>query len=879
MRPTAARDEEGAIAWSLTGADGGDFEITTDGQVTFRQTPNFEAALDADGDNVYSFNVVATDTMSGSTRRNVSAAVTVTVADLEEDGTIAVDNADPGVGNTLRFTLTDPDGGIKTGTTTADGLEWTIEGRTGGSGAWTAITTVTNNTTFVTYLVDEDDTGEQLRASLTYEDRRGTGKTAESEPTKAVTADPIANAPPRFRNVGNFSIAEGEAGRNVGSPIQVSDRDNDSLTFGIGAGGDGAFFAITSSGQLRLVQTVDFETAHLLGAARVLYATVTLHDGKGVDGDNNATTDTTVDVETTLTIQITDVEEEGTVTLSAEEPETGVELTATLEDGDGSVSGESWQWARSADGRTNWVNIAAETANTYTPTENDEDLYLRAQVEYADNRGPGKGAEGVADAPVPSANRRPAFPETEDGQRTVQENTRARINIGGPVAAADREGDRLIYTLTGADADAAAFEIIEGTGQLRTLEVLDFENPADADPDNVYEVTVNVHDGRDGAGAASTAIDDTLDVTITVQNVEEPGTITLSTLTGIIQARVEVTATLGDPDSVGDVAWQWSQSPSRAGWANIAGATSSTHTPLDDHEGQFLRVTATYTDGHGPNKTARTVSSRRVAEPPPVNSAPVFPATEDGRREVLENAAGGATVGAPVAATDLNAGDSSVNDPLVYSLSGTDAASFAIDAGTGQLSLATAVTLDYETKRSYRVTVEVTDGRDSLGDDEDPGIIDARLNVTINVTDVNEAPEVSGDTAVTVDENLNRAIATYQGTDPERDTLAWSVNNEAFWISERGQLYFRTPPSFEESPTHNVTVTATDPGGLESNALAVAVTVTDLEEEGMVTVTPLRGWEDTLFSATLADGDGDLSSESWQWRGPPTNRAGPTSPV
>ena len=110
-----------------------------------------------------------------------------------------------------------------------------------------------------------------------------------------------------------------------------------------------------------------------------------------------------------------------------------------------------------------------------------------------------------------------------------------------------------------------------------------------------------------------------------------------------------------------------------------------------------------------------------------MNSAPVFPSTEDGRREVAENSAGGTAVGAPVEATDLNAGDSTVNDPLAYSLSGTDAASFTIDEGTGQIRLAQDATLDYEGKRTYRVTVEVTDGRDQNGDD-DMDAIDDRQN-------------------------------------------------------------------------------------------------------------------------------------------------------
>ena len=95
-------------------------------------------------------------------------------------------------------------------------------------------------------------------------------------------------------------------------------------------------------------------------------------------------------------------------------------------------------------------------------------------------------------------------------------------------------------------------------------------------------------------------------------------------------------------------------------------------------------------------------------------------------------------------ATDLNAGDSTVNDPLAYSLSGTDAASFTIEEGTGQIRLGgRCATLDYEGKRTYRVTVEVTDGRDQNGDD-DMDAIDDRQNVTITVTNVNEAPVISG---------------------------------------------------------------------------------------------------------------------------------------
>ena len=90
-----ARDEEGLVTWSLTGADRGDFSIDSDGVVTFNSSPNFEDAQDSGQDNVYDFSVVATDVMNGSIRRSASVDVTATVNDLEEDGAISVNNVNP----------------------------------------------------------------------------------------------------------------------------------------------------------------------------------------------------------------------------------------------------------------------------------------------------------------------------------------------------------------------------------------------------------------------------------------------------------------------------------------------------------------------------------------------------------------------------------------------------------------------------------------------------------------------------------------------------------------------------------------------------------------------------------------------------------------
>ena len=115
---------------------------------------------------------------------------------------------------------------------------------------------------------------------VTYTDRRGSGKTALSQETAEVTADPIVNAPPRFRGDSSWSVKEGPAGGAVGAPTFATDRDNDTLTYGIQPGQNAALFEIDpDTGQVRLAQALDFETT-----PGPLFFYLTLHDGKDADG-------------------------------------------------------------------------------------------------------------------------------------------------------------------------------------------------------------------------------------------------------------------------------------------------------------------------------------------------------------------------------------------------------------------------------------------------------------------------------------------------------------------------------------------------------------------------------------------------------------------
>ena len=200
----------------------------------------------------------------------------------------------------------------------------------------------------------------------------------------------------------------------------------------------------------------------------------------------------------------TGVDDDGVVTLSTTQPQVGVELTASLRDPDGGVTGEAWQWARSADGATNWADIATATLNAYTPVAADEDNYLRATVSYTDGDGPGKSKDAVTANPVAVVavieNTAPEFPASETGARSVSENAAAGADIGAPVAAEDTLGDTLTYTLGG--VDVASFDIVAATGQLQTKAALDSATKSS------YTVTVTATDTGD--------LNDTITVTITV---------------------------------------------------------------------------------------------------------------------------------------------------------------------------------------------------------------------------------------------------------------------------------------------------------------------------------------------------------------------------
>lgn len=152
--------------------------------------------------------------------------------------------------------------------------------------------------------------------------------------------------------------------------------------------------------------------------------------------------------------------------------------------------------------------------------------------------------------------------------------------------------------LSGPDAGDFTFS----DGELSFTSPPDYENPADADTDNTYEVTVRA---SDSGGTTSFA------VTVEVLQVNEDGTITFSRTQP--QLDNPLTATLDDPDGgVSITGWTWWSADSESGpWNNsskLSGETGDTVTPGTGTLGNYLRVRARYTDAAGTGNIALAVT-------------------------------------------------------------------------------------------------------------------------------------------------------------------------------------------------------------------------------------------------------------------------------
>ena len=634
-------------------------------------SPDFENAQDTGTDNTYTVTVQASDDRGSNVlAATASLAVTVEVTKVDEDGvvtwTVSPRNAD----NTDNLAVGDVNGGqpilqfqdgaiLVASATDGDvsgadkvvtsdaGWQWY---RSSSSSSCGNNALSGNGADSETYTVQDEDEGSYLCAKATYS-IGGTQYSAEKISDYKVGRNLAElNANPTFG--ADTSVArmvyEGGSGMMVGDPVTATDADSssshgDQLNYiltgtipQVGTPAVDAFRIDQKTGQITTNADLNYDgNSPSCGADHTCTVMVRATDSAGAATEPAA--DATIPDDMTVDITIKDVNEKPTFTAP-----TSTNLRTAIDTPEGETA------LTTTDDVAN-VNV------TYTAEDMDAGdtaiLVLegpdKGMFQLSPSDTPGESVLSFSSRPdyedptdVGNDNRYSVIVRATDGTlyadimiavNVTDENeapdlTRGGLFISGS-SSADYAEDRTdavgAYTATGPDAASAKWTrdgadatdfVIEGSGasvMLKFSSSRNFEAPADADTDNVYEVILKATDGTNT---------DTQAVRVTVTNVDEPGTVTLDPTRPSVGT--PVTATLADEDIAvpGTVAWVWATAAAMDGnytTVSTENAVTASYTPVADDAGSYLRATVTYNDGFGTGNTEMAVSASAVSTDAP----------------------------------------------------------------------------------------------------------------------------------------------------------------------------------------------------------------------------------------------------------------------
>jgi hypothetical protein len=562
------------------------------------------------------------------------------------------------------------------------------------------------------------------------------------------------NEAPTSVSLSNLSVAENAAGAAVGTITAVDPDVGDTITLTVN---DTRFEVIGTQLKLKTGQTLDAE------ATPTINLTVTATD---VSLLNKAQP---------FTITVTNVNEAptdiGLSALSFAENLTGVAIAnVTVTDNDGVAP---FTYAVN-DGR---LEIVSGALRIKTGQSFDFETTPSVPINITATDAGGLGFTKPFTLTVTNVNEAPISVSLSSS--TVVENAAANTLIGNLSGVDPDVGNTLTFSVTDPRFTVTG-------GQLFTTQSFDFE----ATPSLSVDVTAT-----DAGGLAKTQ-----PFTITVSNANEaPTAIALSANTVAENAAGAIigTVTVTDPD-VGDtqtIIVNDSRFEVVAGKLQLKSGQS-----LDREAAATIGITITTTDVGGLSKSQPfTINVTNVNEAPTAISLSA--------NTVNENATN-VTIGALIV-TDPEGG------PFTFGLSDNR---FSVVGGNLRLD----TPLNFEAEPTIALTVTATDST---------GLSKPQL-FTINVANVNEAPQQVQLTGTTIAENvIAGVVGTVSFFDPDSgDTATWIVSDTRFEVVGN-QLKLKANQSLDrEAAAPQVQLTVQDAAGLQGVSPTYTLTVTNVNE-------------------------------------------------
>ena len=737
---TAAATEPGGgtVTYSLSGTDAAAFNINAaTGSVTFKVAPNYEAKSS------YSITVTATEASNLSSSQAVTIGISDVAPIFSSPTSVSVPEGTSTAAVVYTAAAIEPGGGTVTYSLSGtDAAAFNINAATG------AVT---------------------FKAAPNYEAKTSYSFTVSATEISGLTstqnvAIAITDVAPVFSSPTSVSVPEGTSTATVVYTAAATEPGGGTLTYSL-SGSDAASFNINSAtGSVTFKSSPNFE-------AKTSYSiTVTATEASNLASSQ------------AVTIAITDVAPVFSSPTAVSVPEgtpisTIVYTASAIEPGGGTIT-----YSLSGTDAASFNINAATGAVTFKSSPNFEaktSYSITVTATEASNLASSQSVTIAITDVVPIFSS-PTSVSVPEGTSTA--------TVVYTAAATEPGGGTITYSLSG--TDAASFNINSATGSVT------FKAAPNYEAKSSYSITVTATEANNAASsqAVTIAITDVAPVFSSPTSVSVPE--------GTSTASVVYTATAIEPGG-GTVTYSLSGTDAASFNINAAtGAVTFKAVPNFEAKSSYnIAVTATETSG----LTSTQNVAIGITDVAPVFSSPTSVSVPEGTST--------AAIVYTAAATEPGGGT------VTYSLSGTDAAAFNINAATGAVTFKAAP--NYEAKTSYSIAVTAT---------ETSGLTSTQ-NVAIGITDV--APVFSSPTSVSVPEGTSTATVVYSAaaTEPGGGTLTYSLSGTdaaAFNINAAtGSVTFKAAPNFEAKSSYSVTVTATETSGLTSTQ-NVAIAITDV---------------------------------------------------
>jgi hypothetical protein len=829
----------GAVTYSLIGdTSGGGFTVNaTTGVVTVADGSKID--FESSAGHAYTITVQSSDgtlTSSQAFTINVGDVAMTTPVDSNGAANSVAEGAAAGTAVGITAQASDPSGPAPT---------YSLIGDTSGGGftihSTTGVITVANSAK-----IDFESSAPGHTYNITVQASNGVQTTSQVF-TVGVT-DVAPSAPTDSNGAGN-SVAEGAAvGTVVGVTASSTDVNGGALTYSlIGDSSGGGFTINSTTGVITVANSakIDYETA----PGHAYTVTAQASDG-------------TLSNSQTFTIGVTDVaptapvDANGATNTIAEGAANGsaVGVTASSTDINGpavtySLVGDTSGGGFTINSTTGVVTVGNSTkfdyetaaGHAYTVTAQASDGTLTNSQTFT---------IAVTDV-APSASA-----DINGATNTIAEGAANGSIVGITASSTDPNGPAATYSLT--DSAGGRFAINSTTGVVTVANgaAIDFESA----PGHAYGITV-----QSTAGALSS----TQNFTIAVGDVAPSAPTDVDGATNRVAegaangSAVGVTASSTDVNGpgvtyslVGDTSGGGFTINSTTGVVTVANSTKLDYETTPTHA---YTITAQASDGTLTNSQTFNIALTDVAASAPTD-------VNDATDTVAEGAANGSSVGITASSADPN------GPAPTYSLTDDAGGRFAIDPGTGIVTVANGAAIDFETAvgHAYGITVQAMSGALSTTQNFSIGITDVAPSALIdNDGNTNSVFEgATNGTAVGITASFadpgGGPAPTFTLTDSAGGRFAINSTTGIVTVANGAAVDFETAPG----PGHSYGITVLATAGAQSSTQNFSIGVGNVNEAPTGThniVTMLEGDSYTFSVEDFGFGDpSDIPQNSLQ---------------